>query len=299
MRFETFLLVRYLAGTSVVHQKKGWVKVTVANFCTRIFYRIKMQNVTLLLLALLVDFLLAASVNPVASQPPVTKTRIRYIGVTDEDYDEETPKPISKVPDQAGASTTKFIPRECEYDPCVVPKVPCSVIAAQTKCYCPGISGPDELPAAPEIKQLKQGTSGLVEVHWCAPQSTVSYYKVITDGQEPQTFNNSSRSGLVHGVNVGTRVCVVAGNNVGLSTESDTSCAHFEPHKSSRVLQMSGVIAGGIGLLVLAVVLAVVLVWRQRRGRKNGSMDGEGLRNPSYTTNETLWMEGMKCKVLV
>lgn len=233
--------------------------------------------------------MLAASVNPAASQAPATKTRIRYIGVVDEDYDEETTKSISKVPDQAGATTTRFIPHECDYDPCVVPKVPCSVIAAQTKCYCPGISGPDEMPAAPVIKELKQGASGEVVVHWCAPQSTVFYYKVITEGgSEPQMFNNSSRTGSVPGVKIGSRVCVVAGNNIGLSTESEVSCALFEPHKSNHVHQMSWAIAGGIGLLVLVVVLAVVLLWRQKRGWKNGSMDGEGLRNPSYTTNETL-----------
>lgn len=264
-------------------------KLCVSDFYIHIFYRIKMQNFTLLLFSLLVDFLLAASVNIVASQAPVTKTRIRYIGVVDEDYDEEITKPISKVPDHAGATTTQFIPQKCEYDPCVVPKVPCSVIAAQTKCYCPGISGPDELPAAPEIKELKQQTSGSVEVHWCAPQSTVSYYKVIAEGiSEPKTFNNSSRSGLVHGLMVGSRVCVVAGNNIGFSTESEISCALFEPHKSNRTHQMSWAIVGGIGLLVLVLVLAVVLLCRQKRGRKNGSMDGEGLRNPSYTTNENL-----------
>ncbi|XP_017348118.1 leucine-rich repeat neuronal protein 4 [Ictalurus punctatus] len=246
-----------------------------------------MHNFTLLLLALLVDFLLAVSLNPVSSKPPVTKTRIRYIGVLD-DYDEEE-TPISKVPEQAGATTTQFIPLKCEYDPCVVPKVPCSVVAAQTKCYCPGITGPDELPTAPEIKELKQGASGLVEIHWCAPQSTVSYYKIIIEGShEQQIFSNSSRTGLVQGVMVGSRVCVLAGNNVGFSAESEISCALFEPHKSNQAPEMSWVIAGGISLLVLALVLAVVLLWRWRRGRKNASMDGEGLRNPSYTTNETL-----------
>lgn len=248
-----------------------------------------MQNFTLLLLAVVVDFLLAASVNLLASRPPVTKTRIRYIGVVDDYDDEETSKPSSNLTEQAGATTTQFTPRECEYDPCLVPKIPCSVISAQTKCYCPGISGPDELPAPPEIKELKQGVSGLVEVHWCAPQSTVTYYKVITgDGHKPQIFSNLSRTGSVRGVQDGSRVCVVAGNNAGFSTESKTSCAIFEPHKSNRALQMSWVIAGGIGLLVLASVLAVVLLWRRRSRRKNGNVEGEGLRNPSYTTNETL-----------
>lgn len=248
-----------------------------------------MQTFTLLPLALLVDFLLAASVNPLPTQPPVTKTRIRYIGITDDDYDDgESSKPILKVTKQAGATTTRFIPRECEYDPCAVPKDPCSVTAAQTKCYCPGITGPDELPAAPQIKELKQEASGL-KVHWCAPQSTIFYYKIITEeGHKSHIFSNSSRDGLVQGVKIGSRVCVVAGNNVGLSTESETSCALFEPNKSNRVLQMSGFIAGGIGLLVLVVVLAVVLLWRRRRGRKNRNVNGEGLRNPSYSTNETL-----------
>ncbi|TSK87427.1 Leucine-rich repeat neuronal protein 4 [Bagarius yarrelli] len=243
-----------------------------------------MQYFSVPLLALLVDCLLAVSVNP--SRSPVTKTRIRYIEVVDDYDDEETQKP---EPKQAGATTTLFTPRQCEYDPCVVPTVPCSVVAAQTKCYCPGISGPGELPAPPEIKGLRQGESGLVEVHWCAPQSTVTYYKVITeDGHEPQIFSNLTRTGLVQGVNVGSRVCVVAGNNVGFSSDSETSCAIFEHRKADRALQMSWVIAGGIGLLLLASVLAVVLLWRWKRNRKNSNVDGEGLGNPSYTTNEIL-----------
>ncbi|XP_062840777.1 leucine-rich repeat neuronal protein 4 [Trichomycterus rosablanca] len=247
-----------------------------------------MQNVTLLLLLLTLDLLLAVSVKLPASQLPDTNIPIRYFPEVD-DYDyEETTKP-SVDHDQPKASTTHFIPRECHYDPCVVPEVPCSVISAQTRCYCPGITGPDELPVAPQLKELKQGERGELEVHWCAPQSTVTHYEVVVEGgsHDPQVYSESTRVGMVQGVRVGSRVCVVAVNNAGISGESETSCARFELPESSRAALTSGVAAGGVVLLVLILVVALLL-WRRRNSRKSGAVDGEGLKNPSYTTNGTL-----------
>lgn len=202
----------------------------------------------------------------------------------DDDYEDST----SPSPGHDHPSTTLFTPRECHYDPCVVPRMPCSVISAQTRCYCPGVSGPDQRPASPQLKELRLDEQGELEVHWCAPQSSVTHYQVLITGGdgEPPVFSESTRVGTIRGVPVGARVCVVAVNNAGMSSESESSCARFVSGESGHAALISGVTAGGVALLLLILAVAVLL-WR-RRSRKSGGADGEGLGNPSYTTNETL-----------
>ncbi|XP_066498771.1 LRRN4 C-terminal-like protein [Hoplias malabaricus] len=244
------------------------------------------SNYTLFLVVFLVDFLRAASVSPLGSRPPVTKTRILYIG-DDDDY-EETPQPSQNV-GLTRLTTAQFPPRECEYDPCVVPDVPCSVLSAQTKCYCPGLTGPDQPPESPMLREVKPGSAGEVEVHWCAPLSRVTHYKVMTEDGEAHgsIYGEFTRNGTIKGLKAGSEVCVVAVNDAGDSIKSEKSCARFEPLKTSQLVLTSGIIAGCVGFLIL-LSLAVVLLWRRKSCRKSGTLDGEGLRNPSYTTNETL-----------
>lgn len=230
---------------------------------------------------------LTASVKP--SRPPVTKTRIQYIPDDESDYEDTTEEPNSKDNKQPWATTPYISPKGCAYDPCTVSKVPCSVIAAETKCYCPGISGPEEIPAPPRLKELKQGAFGEVEVHWCAPLSTVTEYILIVDDGSfnPPAFSESLRSGTLQEVKVGSRVCVVAVNNAGYSTKSETSCSRFEPNEHNQVALISMITAGGIGFLLLVIVVTLLL-WKWRKTIKNAMVDTEGLRNPSYTTNEML-----------
>ncbi|KAL7861111.1 hypothetical protein AOLI_G00174600 [Acnodon oligacanthus] len=256
----------------------------------RIFYRYTMilpSNFTLFLMAFMVDILWAATVSPLASQPPLTKTHIIYIG-GDYDYDEETPqpKPNSSLP---RLTTARFPPQQCEYDLCVVQDLPCSELSAQTKCYCPGLTGREQIPNPPQLRELKQRASGEVEVYWCAPLSTITHYKVVLDDEEGHgpVFSESSRNATIQGLKVGSRVCVVAVNDAGFSVKNDRSCARFEPQRTSQAALMSGVIAGCVGFLVL-LSLAALLLWRRKSCKKGGTLDGEGLRNPSYSANETI-----------
>ncbi|XP_072549696.1 LRRN4 C-terminal-like protein [Salminus brasiliensis] len=244
------------------------------------------SNISLFLMASLVGFLWATSESPLASsRPPVTKTRILYVG---DDYDDETSQPSLK-PGPPRLTTAHFPPQECDYDPCVVPDVPCSVLSAQTKCYCPGLTGPDQPPEPPQLQEVRQGASGEVEVHWCAPLSTVTHYKLMTgDGEDlGLVFGELSRNGTVQGLKVGSRVCVVAINDAGFSVETARSCARFELQQASQAALGSGVFAGCVGFLVL-LLLAALLLWRRKSCRKRTTSDEEGLGNPSYSTNETL-----------
>lgn len=245
------------------------------------------SNLSLFLMSSLVGVVWGASVSPSASQPTVTKTRVLYVEVED-DYDERTSEPPLK-PGVPRLTTAQFPPQECEYDPCVVPKVPCAVLSAQTKCYCPGLTGPDQLPEPPELRELRQGESGAVEVHWCAPLSTVTHYKLMTEDGHGlgSVFGELSRNGTLHGLKAGSRVCVVAVNDAGFSVETEKSCSRFEPQEPSQAALRAGVIAGCVGFLVL-LLLAALLLWKRRSCRKSATMDGEGLRNPSYSNSGTL-----------
>ncbi|XP_076844624.1 LRRN4 C-terminal-like protein [Brachyhypopomus gauderio] len=247
-----------------------------------------MSNFTLFLLVFVVDFMWAASVSPLTPDIPVTKTRIFYIPDIDDDYHEETSEPPNH-PRLPGETTTLFIPQECDYDPCVVHEVPCSEISTRTKCYCPGLTGPQELPLPPQLREVKQETSGEVHVHWCAPLSTVTQYRLKVEGGEslPPVFGQFSRNGTVRGLKVGSRLCVVAVNDAGFSVETETSCIRFMPQELKQGAIRAGVIAGCIGLLAL-LSLVTLLLWRRRSCRKGRSLNGDGLGNPSYTTNETL-----------
>uniref|UniRef100_A0A4W4EBN9 Uncharacterized protein n=1 Tax=Electrophorus electricus TaxID=8005 RepID=A0A4W4EBN9_ELEEL len=263
----------------------------MTNFYLYIFYRIKMfgvSNFILFLLIFVVDFIWAASVSPLAPDLPLRKTNIIYIPDIDEDYEDETSKP-SYGPRLPWETTTHLIPQECDYDPCVVHEVSCSEISARTKCYCPGLTGPQELPLSPQLREVKQGASGEAQVHWCAPLSIVTHYKLMVEGREglPPVFGQFSRNGTVRGVKVGSRVCVVAVNDAGFSVETEMSCTQFMPQELSQGAVRAGVIAGSVGFLALLSLVALLL-WRQKSCQKDRSLNAEGLGNPSYTINETL-----------
>lgn len=240
------------------------------------------SQVTFLLLLYLSELVGAASVGPSLLHPPVT--RVRIIAVED-DYD-DTSSMTTRTPRSPGATTTRAIPRICDYDPCVVQTTPCAEIMAQTGCLCPGVTGPEKRPEAPELREIKLEHSGQVAVHWCAPRSTVTHYKVTLKGAEgqEQVFGEYLRNGVVPEVKVGETVCVSAVNEAGVSEES---CAQYESPVLDHAALSAGIIAGGVGFLALLTLVAVLL-WRRRSCRKANVSEAGGLGNPSYTNDAVL-----------
>ncbi|XP_016089686.1 LRRN4 C-terminal-like protein [Sinocyclocheilus grahami] len=257
--------------------------------CNFICFRIKMllvsQVMSLLLLLLLLlcvmELVCATSVSPSLHQPPLT--RVRIIEVED-DYDEESSK-MTHAPQSPGVTTSRVIRRPCDYDPCAVQTTPCNKISAKMGCLCPGLTGPEERPEAPELREVKLDGSGEVFVHWCAPRSTITHYEVtLKDGNKQLVFGEYLRNGAVPGLKVGEMVCVAAGNQAGLS---EKSCARYESPQPDQVAVSTGIIAGSVGFLLLLSALAVVL-WRRKTCRKGRMGDAEGLGNPSYTNDRAL-----------
>ncbi|XP_048043910.1 leucine-rich repeat neuronal protein 4 [Megalobrama amblycephala] len=236
------------------------------------------SQVTFLLLLCVMESVRATSASPSSLRPPLT--RVRIIEVED-DYDDVNSK-TTITPQLPRVTTSGVI---CDYDPCVVQTTPCEKISAQTGCLCPGLTGPEERPGAPELREVKLGSSGEVLVHWCAPRSTVTHYEVtLNGGKEQLSFGENLRNGAIPGLKIGETVCVAARNQAGLS---EKSCARYEPPQPDQVALSAGIIAGSVGFLLLLSVLAVVL-WKRRTCRKGGMGEAEGLGNPSYTSDGAL-----------
>ncbi|XP_053735484.1 leucine-rich repeat neuronal protein 4 [Synchiropus splendidus] len=179
--------------------------------------------------------------------------------------------------------------RLCPYDPCSEDQQPCHILAQQTKCLCPGMSGPNERPHSARLHSFQQVSSGSrnVEVHWCAPSSVVTEYLVVIEGiRENLKFPATSRKGVVGTLESGTKVCVVAVNSAGQSGASEFSCMRYDTPSSLDYNVMAGVIGGGIVLLLLLVIASVV-IWKLRMNKKAKRDSDDGLRNPSYSMGET------------
>lgn len=233
-----------------------------------------------LILLCVMECVRSTSVSPSLLQP---HTRVRIIEVED-DYDDEISK-TTLTPRSPGVTTSRVIPRPCDYDPCEVQTTPCEKISALTGCLCPGLTGPEERPEIPKLLEMKLDGSGEVVVHWCAPRSNVTYYEVTIKGREKQhIFGEYLRNGVIPGMKVGETVCVAAGNQAGLS---EKSCTRYDPPQPDRVALSAGIVAGSVGFLLLVSALAVVL-WRRRTCRKSGMGEAEGLGNPSYTNDGVL-----------
>lgn len=257
------------------------------------------RNLTTLLLFLnLAPFLLHLVTHAASVQPPVTHKKIKYMTVLDieneyENYDEDHSTP----PDKVVPAKTTVLRRSrqfCQYNSCLEDQEPCDQIASRTGCLCPGVSGPNLPPHAPRLKEfltVAEGEHiGSIEVHWCAPSSVVSKYRVVVEKSDRAAleFSHISRRGLVGSLEPGDKVCVLALNNAGSSSPSEHSCSRYErSSNNSDSKLLIGLIGGGIALLVLIIVVAVILVkYRACKKTKNGA--GDGLGNPSFSRAGTL-----------
>lgn len=166
--------------------------------------------------------------------------------------------------------------KPCDYKPCLEDQVPCSQLAASTRCLCPGFTLNNQVPDAPDLRTVSWNGSEVV-VRWCAPNSYVTAYHVTIGSKERKRFGKDQRSGGVGTIEDVTKVCLVAVNDAG---ESQASCKMYQYRDSSLSLT-AGLIGGALGLLLL--ILMIVLLWRHRRQRR---------QQPSITmhnTAETQW----------
>lgn len=255
------------------------------------------RNLAGLLLLLTIDlFLRIRPTDATPTSPSVSRPRIVIVtGVGNEDYDydgDETDSKASSPTIVSSLAATLGQPaRPCEHNPCLENQVPCSQLTAVSGCLCPGLSGDTEPPHPPHIRALTPATdggAGKVVVHWCAPASVVSRYRVVVEGGHgaPLEFGEQSRMGSIE-VEVGTKVCVEAVNKAGHSDPAEFSCLRYERPSRGSVALTTGFIGGAVALLLL-LSLAALLLWRRQTCRNATPGSTEGLRNPSYSTEGTV-----------
>lgn len=226
-------------------------------------------------------------------QPPVTRKKISTVDIASEydDYDYSTP------PEVMFPAKTTLLRRSqefCEYNPCLENQEPCAQTSSRTGCLCPGMSEANLPPRSPRLKDFSTVTEGehigSVEVHWCEPLSVVVKYRVVVEKSDKPAleFSHVSRRGLVGSLEPGDKVCVQAVNNAGSSSPSDYSCSRYEhdAHKSDHTL-LVGVIGGGVALVALLIIVAVLLV-KCKACKKMKDSAADGLGNPSFSTGGTL-----------
>ncbi|KAG7484742.1 hypothetical protein MATL_G00053370 [Megalops atlanticus] len=230
-------------------------------------------NQLYILVALLLALSSSCSANHLGKGNHTAVLRPRIVDPSgldmDEDYekfDEEDDLRPSPPPVPSQESS----PVNCDYDQCLDQQPPCAELAAVSGCRCPGLSGPQEVPEAPFLQQVAQQGSE-VAVHWCAPPSTVSRYRVVVDGWEPLVFGGLSRKAMLSGVEAGAVVCVEAVNAAGVSSRTEMSCKPYQPQSGTSLALKAGLIGAGLGLLLLLSLVALLL-WRHKaRGKSLGA----------------------------
>lgn len=261
------------------------------------------RNLAVLLLLLSTSFLLHSHVftHAASTSPPVTRQRIIYLTAmgSDDDYDDDDHDIDSSPPEVVSSVKTPLLhqqPLPCQYDPCLENQEPC---ASQAGCLCPGISSGDKPPRPPTIQKLLPISDGddrgKVEVWWCAPSSVVSGYRVLVEGHNSDVIEvgHGLRRGVVKSLEAGTKVCVEALNEAGHSSPSEFSCQRFDPSESTDHSLLFWVIGGGVSLLFLLIIASVVL-WKCKMCRRAKRDTNDGLGNPSYSTEGTLWSRSLQ-----
>lgn len=258
------------------------------------------RNLTTLLLFLnLSPLLLHLLTHAATVQPPATRKKIIFMTGVDieKEYDNYNEEDHSFPPEEVFPAKTTVLRRSrefCEYNSCLENQEPCAQISSRTGCLCPGVSGANLPPHAPRLKEfltIAEGEHmGSIEVHWCAPSSVVSKYRVVVEKSDRPAlvFSHGSRRGLVGSLEPGDKVCVLAVNNAGSSSPSEYSCSRYDHDADASDSKLFiGLIGGGVALLVLVIIVAVILVKYKACGKmKNGT--GNGLGNPSFSTGGTL-----------
>uniref|UniRef100_A0A8C7YZL8 Si:ch1073-303k11.2 n=1 Tax=Oryzias sinensis TaxID=183150 RepID=A0A8C7YZL8_9TELE len=229
-----------------------------------------------------------------STSPPTTRHQIVFMTDLDLSYDYGDTSDEDHSPDlevRSSVRTPVFAgkPEYCKYNPCSEDQEPCDLLAKNSGCLCPGMSGSDVPPYPPVINGLRPVTDGdnraKIEVQWCAPSSEVISYRIVIEGTDIPALEvgKASRKGLVDSLEVGTKVCVEAVNNAGHSRPSEFSCKRYDHSGSSGHELLALVIGGGVGLLLLLVVTSVIF-WKLQMCRRAKRHSSSGLGN---TLNNT------------
>nr|XP_033810739.1 LRRN4 C-terminal-like protein [Geotrypetes seraphini] len=238
-----------------------------------------------------------------SSEAPVTKSTARSLRSTleriliftgiPEDYeyfDDETEAPTHPP--------TLAPSKPCDYDRCRHLQVPCEEIQKNQHCLCPGISGPAERPDAPRIQDIHVSEDA-VSVHWCAPLSTVSEYRVLywregeQDIRRSSALNGTFRLLILSDLEPAKSymVCVEASNSAGTSLLNEED-ELYGPCKAIRTqdhqllyLYLALAIAAALILLVLATLGWYFWARKKKnilRGSVHNIADAAGVANPFY-----------------
>lgn len=198
-------------------------------------------------------------------------------GLNSDDYYEEFDVDPTEAPGSVPTQATDLEP--CDYDRCLDEQTPCHLLASAHNCLCPGLSPRLEPPEPPALHSLSQNASGVV-VHWCAPYSYVTSYKVTVGAGKAVEFGQRTRKGSIGEVPRGVEVCVLAVNGLGDSPPGEGSCRIFQPREDGSLGLKIGLIGGALGLLLLLSL--ALLLWRLRTRRKAGA------RISTHDTTESL-----------
>ncbi|NXQ80682.1 LRRN4 protein, partial [Nyctibius grandis] len=193
------------------------------------------------------------------SEPASTRSLIHY--VDDYDYNEQS----TETPVQLAYTS-------CDYNPCRHLQKPCSELQSASQCLCPGMSGENEVPDPPRLREVSEVTDSSAQIRWCAPNSVVHTYELMlhAQGNEDREFvldniYSTARQHTLYNLVPYTtyHICVTASNKAGSShTVSQgipgNSCTRFKTKPSYKSVFAALAAASGL-FLISTIILSVCL----------------------------------------
>ncbi|NXF29802.1 LRRN4 protein, partial [Nyctibius bracteatus] len=193
------------------------------------------------------------------SEPASTRSLIHYID--DYDYSEQS----TETPVQLAYTS-------CDYNPCRHLQKPCSELQSASQCLCPGVSGENEVPDPPRLREVSEVTDSSAQIRWCAPNSVVHTYELMlhAQGNEDRQFvldniYSTARQHTLYNLVPYTtyHICVTASNKAGSShTVSQgipgNSCTRFKTKPSYKSVFAALSAASGL-FLISTIILSVCL----------------------------------------
>ncbi|NXP45124.1 LRRN4 protein, partial [Heliornis fulica] len=195
------------------------------------------------------------------SEPASTRSLIHY--VDDYDYDEQSTKP-----------PVQQVYSPCDYNPCRHLQKPCSELQSASQCLCPGMSGEDEVPDSPRLREVSEVTDSSAQIRWCAPNSAVHTYELMLHAEDSEdrqivldNIYSTARQHTLYNLLPYTtyHICVTASNKAGSSQRANQSqgipgspCTRFKTKPSYKFVFAALAAASGL-FLISTIILSVCL----------------------------------------